>query len=1174
MGRHDPETTAEELLAHSGWLRALAVRLVGDADVAEDLVQETWIAAARRSPEARESLRPWLAKVLRDAFRMRARSEGRRSAREQAATLVGTAEPDEVPTPESLVVRAQAQRRLVDLVLRLEEPYRSTVLLHYSEGVSLADIARAQGVPAGTVRWRMKTAVDQLRAWLDETGGRKQWVVTLLALPKGALVAQKTSKVAIAIVLLLLLAVGAAVFVVVRGKDDKRASNAAHNGGRGSGTTAGDPGGTAGEPGGAAVNVITAGTPPLEWFGQRGVKPRRVAGRVLTLDGKPVAGAAVELGSISTMGGLGVPPSVRTDAAGAFDFGARMAASYTVTASAPGLTGDTRSVDLRDPTIAPPPDHLELRLGPCDNAVFGTVRDASGGPVEGARVQWLSNSASGDGSDPSLARGSSVLSSATGAYELCVVGGRKFVVTEVTAEGYGAIIYQTQVWGRRKLDFALVPEAIVVGRVIREDTREPVAHAAVALVSGQWGVERTAARGAVTGSDGTFRITNVAPGPHFLDAIADNLATARETPIIVEAGQTSEPVELVLETRSVVRGTVVEDGKPVAGATITARVGDTRRPSADAVSQSDGTFVLDRVPRGTVRFFARPYDVEKPTTFTVSKPEHDGVVLSVKPLGAIVGTVLRNGKPATGALIELQGMSSQELGPIVSDGDGRFAARGLRPGKWVAFASSDRQGAFGRAKEDIELAAGETKEVTIDMPYGAAISGRVVDQDGAPVPNVSVAFRHTSVDDVGLATTSADGSYRATMMIGGTYRPLISLGVRTATTLRPAQGDQFPVFTLADGASELTGIVLAVRVDHLAISGRVVDETGAPVPDAHVAAERTEPGAEPHFWRWYQQTTTITDVDGRFTVDDLSSGPHAIQVRTAAGLETIVSNIAAGRRDVSIVLPSAGSIEGTLAGFDAVVRVIAVRDEARGAEAPLRGTVTGNTFTVPSLGPGAYLVSAFTDTEVASAPVTVTAGKAARVALTGGGTGSITGTVRDFETGRPVEGMRCNVFARAGESRTSGAIGTGAQSDRNGVFELPAVAAGDVAIACWPSGAVYTQGLRLITVAPGERLQLEVPVVAIRQDPTQTIGGFGADFDPPSLVSRLFRVSPRGPAGLAGLADGDVITAVDNKSVVELHHQGVWFLLIYHPPGTSVPVTARRGARSFTVNLVIGPTDD
>src|SRR5512140_3109750 len=104
MGGTHQEATAEELLVHTAWLRRLALRLVGDADVADDLVQETWIAAVRRSPEARDSLRPWLAKVLRDAFRMRARGEGRRAAREHAASLVTS----DVPTPERLVARAEA----------------------------------------------------------------------------------------------------------------------------------------------------------------------------------------------------------------------------------------------------------------------------------------------------------------------------------------------------------------------------------------------------------------------------------------------------------------------------------------------------------------------------------------------------------------------------------------------------------------------------------------------------------------------------------------------------------------------------------------------------------------------------------------------------------------------------------------------------------------------------------------------------------------------------------------------------------------------------------------------------------------------------------------------------------------------------------------------------------
>jgi RNA polymerase sigma-70 factor (ECF subfamily) len=154
-----PRATSQDLLAHTGWLRRLALRLVRDADVADDLVQETWITAIRRPSELRDSTRPWLAKVLRDAFRMRRRSEGRRSTREEVAVVAA----GEVPTPEHLVERAQAQRLLVDLVLNLEEPLRGTVLLHFYEGVSAADIARAQGIPAGTVRWRPRVGVGHAR---------------------------------------------------------------------------------------------------------------------------------------------------------------------------------------------------------------------------------------------------------------------------------------------------------------------------------------------------------------------------------------------------------------------------------------------------------------------------------------------------------------------------------------------------------------------------------------------------------------------------------------------------------------------------------------------------------------------------------------------------------------------------------------------------------------------------------------------------------------------------------------------------------------------------------------------------------------------------------------------------------------------------------------------------
>lgn len=45
-----------DLLAHAGALRALARRILRDADAAEDVVQDTWMAALERPPAARERL--------------------------------------------------------------------------------------------------------------------------------------------------------------------------------------------------------------------------------------------------------------------------------------------------------------------------------------------------------------------------------------------------------------------------------------------------------------------------------------------------------------------------------------------------------------------------------------------------------------------------------------------------------------------------------------------------------------------------------------------------------------------------------------------------------------------------------------------------------------------------------------------------------------------------------------------------------------------------------------------------------------------------------------------------------------------------------------------------------------------------------------------------------------
>jgi RNA polymerase sigma factor (sigma-70 family) len=154
----DDPATVEDLLAHSDWMRDLARRLLGDRDEAEDVVQEAWVNALRLPPSRTDSLRPWIATVILNLVRSRARRDARTRARDH---LLGG--PDSAPAADEQLCRRQTERLLAELVLALEEPYRGTILRRFHDGCTSAEIARKEGVPEGTVRWRLKYALDELR---------------------------------------------------------------------------------------------------------------------------------------------------------------------------------------------------------------------------------------------------------------------------------------------------------------------------------------------------------------------------------------------------------------------------------------------------------------------------------------------------------------------------------------------------------------------------------------------------------------------------------------------------------------------------------------------------------------------------------------------------------------------------------------------------------------------------------------------------------------------------------------------------------------------------------------------------------------------------------------------------------------------------------------------------
>ena len=214
--------SAEQLLQDAAWLRGLARTLAHDRDDADDLVQESWIAAWQRQPDASRPMRAWLTKVVRDLAGMKRRSEQRRAAREAV-----TDDARAPAAPDELLEQMRLHRRLVDLVLELDEPYRSTIIAHFVEGRTSASIARSLGIPAGTVRKRLWEALSRLRAGLDASSGdRKRWAPAVLAFAKGGLQVAKPAKVVLVVLAALLLMSAAVVVRLARpGSHGSKARN-------------------------------------------------------------------------------------------------------------------------------------------------------------------------------------------------------------------------------------------------------------------------------------------------------------------------------------------------------------------------------------------------------------------------------------------------------------------------------------------------------------------------------------------------------------------------------------------------------------------------------------------------------------------------------------------------------------------------------------------------------------------------------------------------------------------------------------------------------------------------------------------------------------------------------------------------------------------------------------
>ena len=185
---------------HVGAIFAVASRLTGDRQIAEEVVQETFLALWNRAElydPLSGSLAAWLHTIARNRTVDRLRAIGRRPTVVPVSGGRGQDEPDgqaleriaavgnvlggarPAPGPEAAFEAAEVRATLRAALDEMPEVERTVILLAYRDELTQSEIATRLGWPLGTVKTRTRRALLSLREALGGDAGPEAQMATI-----------------------------------------------------------------------------------------------------------------------------------------------------------------------------------------------------------------------------------------------------------------------------------------------------------------------------------------------------------------------------------------------------------------------------------------------------------------------------------------------------------------------------------------------------------------------------------------------------------------------------------------------------------------------------------------------------------------------------------------------------------------------------------------------------------------------------------------------------------------------------------------------------------------------------------------------------------------------------------------------------------------------------------
>jgi hypothetical protein len=599
---------------------------------------------------------------------------------------------------------------------------------------------------------------------------------------------------------------------------------------------------------------------------------RRVRGRVVDTDGRPVAGAEVRLRwpeekrpRFASRRDTDATQPVATDEQGAFLIAGVSTGEYDVNVS------HTEYVSPGDLPAEVPEGREEIDLGEFTlvpgAAILGVVVDPDEEPVEGAVARFRSY-----GQDRDQER--TARTDADGNFRL---GGLPHEQIELTveAEGYAMFVLRGARPGiEDPVRIQLVRGASLSGRVLTA--------AGTAAVAARVNLEpddSTRMRGRTwysvnatrTDGDGRFSFGHLFPGTWSVEASSGTEA-ARTDPLELISGS-ERTIELHLHAQDQLTVIVTaSSGQPVTEAQIRLEPKDATHPRDFSMTDGSGR--------------ARLESVAGPATLTVQHSEHQDEIreivvgpgnaelaIQLQAGGEINGFVrFANGAPAS-ATVEAHAEESAStaiylrkyLHPpstTVSGSDGAFRLTGLEAGRYFLVARAAGHAESGPA-EPIDVDGRSVAGVEIVLESGASLRGAVTGLPPADLAQVTITA--TRLAQWQTATPDSEGNFIIENLAPGTWQVVARRGdsftarsVERTVTIAAVGAEEFVEIPFERGF-RLTGQVLAA---------------GEPLVGVHLRAQHLGSETAAH---------AEVDQEGRFELDGLEAGSYRLGVSSPSG---------------------------------------------------------------------------------------------------------------------------------------------------------------------------------------------------------------------------------------------------------------------------------------------------